>query len=77
MKRSDSVEAKYNRLNERVASRLPITAAESRWLWTETSRRHPIELRAYPINGGTGETSAEFAQRTVRLINGDRKVFDS
>lgn len=37
--RRESVETKYNRLNKRAVRRMSLTAAESRWLWTEKSSR--------------------------------------
>jgi len=38
-RRPESIEAKYNRLMKRATRRLTLTAAETRWLWDEYSRR--------------------------------------
>lgn len=43
--RPESVDAKYNRLSRRVVHRLAVTAAETRWLWDEKSRRMRLERR--------------------------------
>lgn len=38
-KRPETPITKYNRLMKRAVRRLPLTAAETRWLWDEYSRR--------------------------------------
>jgi hypothetical protein len=38
-KRSETVEQTYNRLNRRIVRRLPVTAAETTFVWREKSRR--------------------------------------
>ena len=42
-KRPESTEAKYNRLSKRAVRRLPMTSAETWWLWDEKSRRMRAE----------------------------------
>ena len=38
-KRVETVEQKYDRLNKRIVRRLPVTAAETDFVWREKSRR--------------------------------------
>ncbi len=38
-KRPESDDAKYNRLTKRAVRRLPMTDAETWWLWNEKSKR--------------------------------------
>jgi hypothetical protein len=38
-KRTETVEQKYDRLNKRIVRRLPVTAAETNFVWREKSRR--------------------------------------
>jgi hypothetical protein len=38
-KRPETVAAKYNRLSKRAVRLLPMTQAETDWLWREKSRR--------------------------------------
>ena len=44
-RRQETIDQKYDRLTRRVVRQLPITAAESRWLWTEKSRRMRLETK--------------------------------
>jgi hypothetical protein len=38
-KQPESREAKYNRLNKRIIRQLPVTSAETMFVWNEKSRR--------------------------------------
>jgi hypothetical protein len=38
-KRPETPEAKYRRLSKRIVRRLPVTAAETDFVWREKSRR--------------------------------------
>jgi hypothetical protein len=45
-KRPETVEQKYNRLNKRIVRRLPVTAAETDFVWREKSRRMMAERKS-------------------------------
>jgi hypothetical protein len=38
-KQAETLETKFNRLNKRIVRQLPVTAAETTFLWREKSRR--------------------------------------
>lgn len=45
-KRTETVEQKYSRLSKRIVRRLPVTDAETMFVWREKSRRTRAERAA-------------------------------
>jgi hypothetical protein len=65
-KRAETVAQKYNRLNRRIVRRLPVTAAETAFVWREKSRSIEAEEEPMPYCGMSMDRRA--ARRRQRKL---------